>query len=427
MVKRWTVAATVAVTVVGTLAACSSSGNKGGSSGSASAAPTTGTSSGSTGTSKPATGSPISIYFINEQGSTTGASYPQETTAAQAAVEYINKKLGGVNGHPIKMTTCFTNATPSATNTCVNKAVAAKPLLVTAGSLADDNDIIAVTAKTDIPYVSNAGFTAQTLTAKGKSFIISNYADASDLAMAQLMKENGVKHVAEVYVNVPGVVGGLLPLTEQVYKHLGITYDKYPVAYPTADMTPTISAIAGTKAEAIHFQADPITCGAALSAVKALGYNKPLYAPSACRNAANNKLIGGLSQTVYTQVSALPSTTTSDPDVAIENEVFKANSTLSKLMDDQWAVDGFTDIWNIYAALVKAVPSGGQPSRSALISTLQAGGLHQFMLGQDVKYTCDGSVFPSLPALCSLYTLLGVWKGDKITDLKTYNGADALK
>jgi hypothetical protein len=82
--------------------------------------------------------------------------------------------------------------------------VAANPLAISAGSLGTDDAIIAVTGKTDIPYVSNAGYTAQTLTAKGKAFILSNYADSIDTAYPLLMKRHGVKRVAEIYVNVPG-------------------------------------------------------------------------------------------------------------------------------------------------------------------------------------------------------------------------------
>jgi len=44
--------------------------------------------------------------------------------------------------------------------------VAANPLAISAGSLGTDDAIIAVTGKTDIPYVSNAGYTAQPLPAE---------------------------------------------------------------------------------------------------------------------------------------------------------------------------------------------------------------------------------------------------------------------
>jgi branched-chain amino acid transport system substrate-binding protein len=281
MFSRPIAAAAAVIVIASALAACGGSDDK----------PTG--SSGSTGSGAAAapTKSPLDVFFINEQGSTTGASYPQETAAAKATVEYINTKLGGVDGHPIKLATCFTDTTPASTTTCANKAVSANPIVITAGTLATDNDIIAVTGKTDIPYVSNAGYTADTLTAKGKAFIVSNYADAIDTAFPILMKRNGVKKVAEIYVNVPAVVNGLLPLTKKAFDAQGIAYDLYPVPYPSSDLTPTISAIARTDADAIQFQTDPVTCGAALNAIKTFQFTKPLYGGSACRTAANNAIV----------------------------------------------------------------------------------------------------------------------------------------
>lgn len=408
------------------LAACSSSGD-----GDSAGAPTTSgagsapTSAAGSSAAAPATGDPIDVFFINEQGASSGASYPQETVAAKGAVDYINNKLGGVNGRPIKLTTCFTDATPASTTTCANKAVTAKPVIISAGTLSDDNDIIAVTGKTDIPYVSNSGFTAETLTAKGKAFIISNYADAFDGATALMMKEHGVKKTAIIYVNVPAVVNGLIPLTKAMLDKQGVKYELFPVPYPSADLSPTISTVASKGVDAIEFNVDPITCGAALNAIKSFGFDKPLYASSACRNEANSKIVSTLSQTVYGQLGAVPGDSQDDPDAAVLREVF-SNVGLGDKLDDQWAVDGFTDIFNIYGALKKAAESGEVTSAS-VITALQSGGIHQYLMGPDATYTCDGSALPDLPALCGLTALMGEWKGGKIENVKTINGADALK
>jgi len=416
MFSRPIAAAAAVVVIASALAACGgsdddkSTGSSGSPGSGAAAAPTK---------------SPLDVFFINEQGSTTGASYPQETAAAKATVEYINTKLGGVDGHPIKLTTCFTDTTPASTTTCANKAVSANPVVITAGTLATDDSIIAVTGKTDIPYVSNAGYTADTLTAKGKAFIVSNYADAIDTAFPILMKRNGVKKVAEIYVNVPAVVNGLLPLTKKAFDAQGIAYDLYPVPYPSSDLTPTISAIARTDADAIQFQTDPVTCGAALNAIKTFQFTKPLYGGSACRTAANNAIVSSLPQTVYGQLGALPGDS-DDPDAAALREVFAAAGLKDKL-NDQWAVDGFTDIMNIYGALKKASQAGGDITSASLVKALEDGGIHQFLMGKNATFTCDGTVLPDLPALCSLTALVGVWKGDKIENVETINGADVFK
>ncbi|MGH9210522.1 MAG: ABC transporter substrate-binding protein [Acidimicrobiales bacterium] len=48
---------------------------------------------------------PIAIGWVNAQG---GANeLPEATAGAEAAVEYVNAELGGIEGHPIELHTCF--------------------------------------------------------------------------------------------------------------------------------------------------------------------------------------------------------------------------------------------------------------------------------------------------------------------------------
>ena len=49
--------------------------------------------------------SPVTIGWVNQQGG--GLAFPNATLGAQAAVKYINTRLGGINGHPLQLATCF--------------------------------------------------------------------------------------------------------------------------------------------------------------------------------------------------------------------------------------------------------------------------------------------------------------------------------
>jgi branched-chain amino acid transport system substrate-binding protein len=51
---------------------------------------------------------PVTIGFVNQQGSTP--SFPELEYSADAAVELINEKLGGVEGHPVKLDKCVIQA-----------------------------------------------------------------------------------------------------------------------------------------------------------------------------------------------------------------------------------------------------------------------------------------------------------------------------
>src|ERR1700761_1139961 len=76
---------------------------------------------------------PGTIGYMNEQGD---ANPPGElsTSGAELAVNYINTKLGGVDGHPLKLDTCFTT-TEAQGGTCADQFLADKslPLVATGG------------------------------------------------------------------------------------------------------------------------------------------------------------------------------------------------------------------------------------------------------------------------------------------------------
>ncbi|MGH3281285.1 MAG: ABC transporter substrate-binding protein, partial [Trebonia sp.] len=76
---------------------------------------------------------PVTIGYLNEQGDANppGA---LATNGAQMAVKYINAELGGVDGHPLKLDTCFTT-TEAQGGTCADQVLADKslPLVATGG------------------------------------------------------------------------------------------------------------------------------------------------------------------------------------------------------------------------------------------------------------------------------------------------------
>ncbi len=51
---------------------------------------------------------PITIGYINQEGGVP--SFPEATAGIEAAVEYVNAELGGVDGHPVQLETCLVQA-----------------------------------------------------------------------------------------------------------------------------------------------------------------------------------------------------------------------------------------------------------------------------------------------------------------------------
>ena len=106
-----------------------------------------------------ATGKAIKIGFAVPEGPVVN--FPEYRVAAQAAVDYINKELGGVGadpatgkaGVPIKLIPCaFNIMVPTEQSACVNTLAESKPALVFS-SLSFDDTVIAKYAAAKIPVL----------------------------------------------------------------------------------------------------------------------------------------------------------------------------------------------------------------------------------------------------------------------------------
>jgi branched-chain amino acid transport system substrate-binding protein len=64
---------------------------------------------------------PVRIGFVNQSEGTP--SFPGPNKAAQVAVDYINEKLGGIDGHPVELVECVTGLDPDSNQQCAQKMV----------------------------------------------------------------------------------------------------------------------------------------------------------------------------------------------------------------------------------------------------------------------------------------------------------------
>jgi branched-chain amino acid transport system substrate-binding protein len=133
--SRSAAAVAVVALVAAVVAGCGSSSD--------SSSSTSGSTSGSSSTSqaKNPTGKPIVIYDISDTSGagSISAVLQQFPTAEQAAVDHINKDLGGVGGRPFKLVKCDSKADPAATTACANQAVQDKAVAKVGLSVLWDN------------------------------------------------------------------------------------------------------------------------------------------------------------------------------------------------------------------------------------------------------------------------------------------------
>lgn len=96
--------------------------------------------------------SPITIGFIGQQGGIP--SYPEQIVTAQAATQYINNYLGGINGHPLKLQTCIIASTEQQAQVCADQFLnnAAIPLIAS-GGVSNGNQSLHQTLAGKVPFI----------------------------------------------------------------------------------------------------------------------------------------------------------------------------------------------------------------------------------------------------------------------------------
>jgi branched-chain amino acid transport system substrate-binding protein len=170
------------------LAACSSSSasTTGQNASSASAAPSTSANQlaltytgGKAGAADPGL-APVTVGWFNQQGGPI--SFTDATQGAQAAVAYVNKELGGIQGHPLQLDTCF--------------VVTVQDGPMCASQLADNSKVsivgLGVAIEGDGPLL-------QALQTKHKAVIMSSFG-----TLAQMTAPNGAGFVAGLVGLGPG-------------------------------------------------------------------------------------------------------------------------------------------------------------------------------------------------------------------------------
>ena len=201
-----------AATVAGA-AACSSSSGTANSSGGGSTA----TASGSSNSSPPAglsayfpgkkaTGTPVKIGLINNEGSSPVAE-PSTGDAAVAAADYANAELGGIAGHPIQVDRCSENEDTASATACANKMVQDKVAAVVVGTTGLGNTIVPIITKAGIPYVSATGSSSAELTTPG-TFMWTGGFPADLGGMAKYAAQHDAKKVTAFVINAPSALAG---------------------------------------------------------------------------------------------------------------------------------------------------------------------------------------------------------------------------
>ncbi len=295
--SRWRIAAAGACLVAGA-AACSSSGSTSStpaSTGPASSAPASApastasaaasTGSGATGgvtdfqqyvggSAGTASGSPVTIGWVNMQGGPPSQTFPEATRAAQATVKYINSTLGGVHGHPVQLATCFIVTSEAQGTTCGQQMLNTKGVdVIVEGIDAIGNASMYSVLNGSISTM--IGVSADPADDTGKNaFELEGSGTSATVAFGPFMRKQfpSAKTVAIAYQNLPGAV----PISQAIQKSAkanGFTVTMLPYSSTATDLTGTATQL--ESADIMVPDCGFVDCPLMAKALNSIGASKP--------------------------------------------------------------------------------------------------------------------------------------------------------
>lgn len=339
-----------------------------------------------------ATGEPLKIGMINQENTPAG-SFPELSQAVQAAVEFVNTQLGGVDGRPVEVQVCNTEFSAEGSTKCAQQFVDEEVPVVLGGIDVFGNGIDTL-KDNGIPYVGGIPISEQSAT-RSNSFQFSGGTWGAAVAFASDAIAKKAKKVSIVYGEF-GSITQSAGYGKKVLDAAGIQTQMVPYPILSTDLSSPVQAALAGDPDAVIVLAADTGCKPAFQALAAANTKATAYFTGAC---AAPPIVEDVPQAdtegrVFNVEQLLDP---EDPDVdgALYFQVIDA---YGKGLDPVGAgTVSFRSFMNLYAVLRGLGADGITPK--AVTSSLKEQVDTSSFMGH--PYTCDGKQFEGLPAMCS--------------------------
>jgi branched-chain amino acid transport system substrate-binding protein len=390
-----------AATLIGAVACSSSSSTASpgsSSTGSSSSTSSAGTTASTAGLSaylpgKVATGTPVKVGLINNEGSSP-QSEPSVGDAAVAAADYANAELGGIGGHPIKVYRCGENEDTASATACANEMVQDNVAVVVIGSTSMGAVMVPIITKAGIPYVSVTGSATQELTTPG-TFMWSGGYEATLTGFAKYAAQHGYKKVTAFVVNVPSAIAGAQQLGEPLFKAQGVALTIEGVPSGVPDATSQVTAgLSGNPAAALII-ADEGTCTSVLKALNVVNPSLPAMGITSCLTTSATQALGSAMNGVKIFGASAPQA--DDAEAKLYQYVMAKYEPSANVTG--YTVTGYQSMLGLIRATAGLT---GSATPASIAAAIKAAKNVPLPAGAGLTFTCDGKALPSLPSVCSL-------------------------
>jgi branched-chain amino acid transport system substrate-binding protein len=288
---------------------------------------------------------PVTIGYINEQGDANppGA---LASNGAQMAVNYINKELGGVGGHPLKLDTCYTTTEEQGT-TCADQFLANKSLpLIATGGVAVGAQSFFNTLAGKIPVIDGVAVTPFDAVAKNTVILFGDSTHVLGPMGTYATQVLHAKTASVIYPQSPGITPGALAIQAGL-KAAGVTVTMAPYPAGSTNLTSVLAAAHASTADMIVPYADAASCVNLAKALQQQGITdaKKIVSAPLCLSGTVVQGLGDFPKWTYSIASSLFGDTT-DPGMPAYETVTKAYTTPADA-PDPWEIVNFGEILTV--------------------------------------------------------------------------------
>jgi branched-chain amino acid transport system substrate-binding protein len=351
---------------------------------------------------------PVYVGWLNQQGGSQSIG-PLATNGAQMAVSYINAQLGGVDGHPLKLDTCFITATEEEGTTCGQQFAADKKIdVIGEGGVAIGIQPFYSSIGTKTPVIVGVAVTP-TDGVQPNAVIL--FGDATHVLGPFGTYAKDVLHAktaALIYPDIAGIIQGAAAI-EAGLKAAGVTVKAVGYDESQTDLTGPLIAAGATTADMVIPYSDSSGCVNLAKSLIQLGITdaKKIVSAPLCLNGQVAAGLGGdYPIWTYAIASSLYGDPT-DPGMPAYEAVAKSYSTPADA-PDPWNIVAFAQVLTIDRFMNEIGYS--KLSASAILAKAKAF-TGPVALGAP---SLDCGEFASAPAVCNDRTQFFLYKGKHV-------------
>ncbi len=237
---------------------------------------------------------PVTIGWINQQGGQQSIG-PLATNGAQMAVKYINTELGGVDGHPVALKTCFITSAEEEGKTCAQQLLADKQVnVIDEGAVAIGIQPFYSTVAGAKPVIVGVAVTPVDSVQKNAVIMFGDVTHVLGPFGTYATQVLHAKTAALIYPNISGITDGATAIADSL-KTAGVSVKKVAYDENSTDLIGPLTSAGATSADMVIPYSDSSGCVNLAKGLKQLGITdaKKIVSAPLCLNGQVAAGLGG--------------------------------------------------------------------------------------------------------------------------------------